>query len=77
MLQFIVLGLVPGTHIELTFSQISLLLISFYAGLYIVHVTHPTISLSNHKKVTTSFKGLASNFGHKALALLSNTLVRL
>lgn len=40
MLKFIVLGLVPGTHIQLTFRQIALSMIGFYGLIVILHVLH-------------------------------------
>lgn len=37
MLRFIVLGEIPGTNTSLTFGEVMLILVSFYAAILTVH----------------------------------------
>lgn len=49
---FIVLGLIPGTHVQITFqlwSQVMAMLITIFAGIYV---------LRHHKRLTILILGL-------------------
>ncbi len=49
MLRLIILGQVPGTNIELTFTQISVLLLAFYTVLFILHILRKTDANQSEK----------------------------